>query len=143
MVRWDSAAETQTAAERLRLPHAHLRQPFSRCAQRHNAATRCERRRPPPPSERIGTARIVVVAPSTYGTDNSCTLDAMAQFGPAARGVAVVDTSVTDAELKRLNDLGVRGIRFNLVQSGTTTIDMLEPLSRRVNDFGWHVRCTC
>jgi predicted TIM-barrel fold metal-dependent hydrolase len=90
--------------------------------------------------KRIGTARIVVVAPSTYGTDNSCTLDAMAQFGPAARGVAVVDTSVTDAELKRLNDLGVRGIRFNLVQSGATTIDMLEPLSRRVNDFGWHVQ---
>jgi len=73
--------------------------------------------------KRIGTARIVVVAPSTYGTDNSCTLDAMAQFGPAARGVAVVDTSVTDAELKRLNDLGVRGIRFNLVQSGATTVD--------------------
>ena len=90
--------------------------------------------------KRIGTARIVVVAPSTYGTDNSCTLDAMAQFGPAARGVAVVDTSVTDAELERLNDLGVRGIRFNLVQSGATTIDMLEPLSRRVNDFGWHVQ---
>jgi predicted TIM-barrel fold metal-dependent hydrolase len=90
--------------------------------------------------KRIGTARIVVVGPSTYGTDNSCTLDAMAQFGPAARGVAVVDTSVTDAELERLNDLGVRGIRFNLVQSGATTIDMLEPLSRRVNDFGWHVQ---
>ena len=52
----------------------------------------------------------------------------------------MVDTSVTDAELKRLNDLGVRGIRFNLVQSGATTIDMLEPLSKRVNDLGWHVQ---
>ena len=90
--------------------------------------------------KRIGTARNVVVTPSTYGTDNSCTLDAMAKFGASARGVAVVDTSVTDSELKRLNDLGVRGIRFNLVQSGTTTIDMIEPLSKRINDLGWHVQ---
>jgi D-galactarolactone isomerase len=90
--------------------------------------------------QRIGTTRNVVVTPSTYGTDNSCTLDAIAKLGASARAVAVVDTSVSDAELKRLNGLGVRGIRFNLVQSGATTIDMLEPLSKRVNDLGWHVQ---
>jgi D-galactarolactone isomerase len=90
--------------------------------------------------KRIGLTRNVVVTPSTYGTDNSCTLDAIAKIGATARGVAVVDTSVADAELKRLDGLGVRGIRFNLVQSGATTIDMLEPLSKRVNDLGWHVQ---
>jgi D-galactarolactone isomerase len=90
--------------------------------------------------KRLGTTRTIVVNPSTYGTDNSCTLDAIAQFGAGARGVAVVDTSVTDSELKRLHDLGIRGIRFNLVQSGATTTDMLEPLSKRVNDLGWHVQ---
>ncbi|HEY5203229.1 MAG TPA: amidohydrolase family protein [Roseiarcus sp.] len=90
--------------------------------------------------KRIGTTRTIIVNPSTYGTDNSCTLDAMAKLGPSARGVAVVDTSVTDSELKRLHDLGIRGIRFNLVQSGATTVDMLEPLSKRVNDLGWHVQ---
>jgi predicted TIM-barrel fold metal-dependent hydrolase len=90
--------------------------------------------------KRIGTTRNVVVQPSTYGTDNSCTLDGMAQLGPASRGVAVVDTSVTDAELKRLNGLGIRGIRFNLVQAGATTVEMLEPLSKRVADLGWHVQ---
>jgi D-galactarolactone isomerase len=90
--------------------------------------------------KRLGATRNVVVTPSTYGTDNSCTLDAMAKLGATARGVAVVDTSVTDAELKRLNDLGIHGIRFNLVQSGATTVDMIEPLSKRVNDLGWHVQ---
>ena len=90
--------------------------------------------------KRLGTTRTVVVNPSTYGTDNDCTLVAMAKLGPRARGVAVVDASVTDAELKRLNDLGIRGVRFNLVQSGATTIEMLEPLSKRVNDLGWHVQ---
>ncbi|MGH6796930.1 MAG: amidohydrolase family protein, partial [Roseiarcus sp.] len=92
-------------------PNAKMRPPDAT----HDAHRRLQRR--------IGTARIVVVTPSTYGTDNSCTLDAIARFGASARGVAVVDTSVTDAELKRLNDLGVRGVRFNLVQSGATTID--------------------
>ena len=90
--------------------------------------------------KRIGATRNIVVTPSTYGTDNSCTLDAISRLGPTARGVAVVDTSVADAELKRLDGLGMRGIRFNLVQSGATTIDMLEPLSKRVNDLGWHVQ---
>jgi predicted TIM-barrel fold metal-dependent hydrolase len=90
--------------------------------------------------KRIGTTRNVVVTPSTYGTDNACTLDAMAKLGATARGVAVVNTSVTDAELRRLNSLGIRGIRFNLVQSGATTVEMLEPLSKRVNDLGWHVQ---
>ena len=90
--------------------------------------------------KRIGTTRNVVVTPSTYGTDNRITLDAIGQLGAAARGVAVVDTSVADAELKRMNDLGIRGIRFNLVQAGATTVEMLEPLSKRVNDLGWHIQ---
>ena len=90
--------------------------------------------------KRLGTTRNVVVQPSSYGTDNRCTLDAVEQLGSSARAVAVVDTSVTDAELKRLAAAGVRGIRFNLVQAGATTVDMLEPLSKRVNDLGWHVQ---
>jgi predicted TIM-barrel fold metal-dependent hydrolase len=90
--------------------------------------------------KRIGTARNVIVTPSTYGTDNACTLDAMAQIGPTARAVAVVDTTVTDDELQRLAVLGVRGVRFNLVQAGATTIDMVEPLSTWINDLGWHVQ---
>ncbi len=90
--------------------------------------------------KRIGTTRNVVVTPSTYGTDNSVTLDAIAKIGSTARGVAVVDTGVTDAELKRLNRLGVRGIRFNLVQTGATTVEMFEPLSKRIHDLGWHVQ---
>jgi D-galactarolactone isomerase len=89
---------------------------------------------------RTGTARNVVVTPSTYGTDNRCTLDAIARIGATARGVAVVDSGVSDDELKRLHGLGVRGIRFNLVQAGATTVAMLEPLSRRVNELGWHVQ---
>jgi D-galactarolactone isomerase len=90
--------------------------------------------------KRIGTTRNVIVTPSTYGTDNGATLDGMAQLAPNVRGVAVVDTSVSDAELKRLHGLGMRGTRFNLVQAGATTVDMLEPLAKRIHDLGWHIQ---
>ena len=54
--------------------------------------------------QRIGTTRIIVVTPAAYATDNAVTLDAIAQLGAQARGVAVVHPTVTDAELKRLDD---------------------------------------
>jgi D-galactarolactone isomerase len=90
--------------------------------------------------KRIGTTRHVIVQPSTYGTMNAPTLDALVAFGPEARAVAVVDTAVTDAELKRMDGLGVRGIRFNLAQAGATTPEMIAPLSKRVHDLGWHIQ---
>ena len=75
--------------------------------------------------KRIGTSRNVLV---------------QAAFGPTARMVAVVNDQVSTEELKRMHALGVRGIRFNLAQAGATTPEMLEPLSKRVNDLGWHIQ---
>lgn len=93
--------------------------------------------------KRIGTSRTVVVTPSTYGIDNSCTLDAVRQMGGAARGIAVVDADVADAELQRLRDGGVVGLRVNFVSPqswGTTTPQMLETLAQRVKPLGWHIQ---
>jgi predicted TIM-barrel fold metal-dependent hydrolase len=89
---------------------------------------------------RLGTSRNVVVTPSTYGTDNRCTLDALAQFGSTARGVAVADAGISDEELRRLDRAGVRGLRFNLAVGAVTTVDMIEPLARRIAPLGWHVQ---
>jgi len=91
---------------------------------------------------RIGLSRVVIVTPAVYATDNAVTLDAVAQLGAGARGVAVVHPDVADAELKHLADGGVRGIRFTQFDPATavTTLDMIEPLSRRVADLGWHVQ---
>ncbi|SFL75123.1 amidohydrolase family protein [Pelosinus propionicus] len=93
--------------------------------------------------KRIGTTRTVVVTPSTYGIDNRCTLDAIEQIGSTARGVAVVDIDVSDDELKRLDSLGICGIRVNFVSPqswGLTTAEMLETLAKRVSNFDWHVQ---
>lgn len=92
--------------------------------------------------QRLGTSRVVVVTPSWYGTDNRPTLDGMAEIGTEARGIAVVDTSVADSALRRLSDLGIRGIRFNLATPGPgpTSADMMEPLARRVAGLGMHLQ---
>jgi len=39
----------------------------------------------------LGIERVVIVQPSPYGTDNSCTLDATRRLGDRARAVVVVD----------------------------------------------------
>ncbi|CAG9232850.1 Amidohydrolase 2 [Burkholderia gladioli] len=89
--------------------------------------------------KRLGVQRNVVVTPSTYGTDNRVTLDAIAQFGKNARGVAVIDTSITDDALRTLDAGGIRAIRFNLSYPGATTLDMLAPLAKRITPLGWHI----
>ncbi|MGZ5091321.1 MAG: amidohydrolase family protein [Burkholderiales bacterium] len=93
--------------------------------------------------KRIGLTRVVIVTPRNYVTDNSVTLDAIRQLGAdKARGVGVLRPTVTDAELKSLHDGGIRGIRFTVGQPKTAvvTIDMIEPLARRIADLGWHVQ---
>jgi D-galactarolactone isomerase len=93
--------------------------------------------------QRIGTTRTVIVTPAAYVTDNRVTLDGIAQLGAAdTRGVAVVHPTVTDAELKALAAGGIRGIRFTVFDpsSAAVSIDMIEPLARRVADLGWHVQ---
>jgi D-galactarolactone isomerase len=52
--------------------------------------------------QRTGTSRVVIVTPRNYVVDNSFTLDAIRQFGAAARGVAVVKPDITGAELQAL-----------------------------------------
>uniref|UniRef100_UPI00258A1020 amidohydrolase family protein n=2 Tax=uncultured Pseudomonas sp. TaxID=114707 RepID=UPI00258A1020 len=87
----------------------------------------------------LGLRRMVIVTPSTYGTDNRCMLDGLARSRGQARGVAVLDQSITDAELQALHKAGVRGIRFNLSYGGADLAD-LEPLAARVDELGWNVQ---
>jgi D-galactarolactone isomerase len=93
--------------------------------------------------KRIGVSRVVIVTPRNYATDNSVTVDAIEQLGAAnARGVAVLRPTVTKAELKKLDAAGIRGIRFTLAdpETAVVSIDMMEPLAKRIADYGWHVQ---
>lgn len=92
---------------------------------------------------RLGTQRTVVVTPRAYGVDNRVTLDAIQHLGAdRTRGIAVLRPSVSDAELALLHQGGIRGIRFTLYTPAHAVVgfDMVETLSRRVSELGWHVQ---
>lgn len=92
-------------------------------------------------ARRLGIERTVVVQATTYGTDNRCLLESMAAIGnDKARGVAVVDASVTDAELDRLTKAGVRGVRFFMLPGGALPWETLDAVAARVQPFGWHAQ---
>jgi predicted TIM-barrel fold metal-dependent hydrolase len=89
---------------------------------------------------RTGTGRVVFVTPSTYGTDNRPMRAALAGFGDAARGVAVIDERIGDAELRTLHAEGVRGIRLNLSLGTTSSAAQLDLLAARIAPLGWHLQ---
>lgn len=88
----------------------------------------------------LGLSRVVVVQPTGYAFDNRCTLEALAQLGPDARGVAIVRPEVTDAELERLTGAGMRGVRFHMLAGGVLPWETLEGLAARILPYGWHVQ---
>jgi len=92
--------------------------------------------------KKLGLTRTVIVAPSGYGADNTCTLEAMAKLGSSARGVAIVDPAAPDAEIDRLTKGGMRGIRYHM-RGGVLTWDTMPRMAARVAAFGWHVQLQC
>lgn len=90
--------------------------------------------------DHLGFARNVIVQASCHGTDNRATLDAIAQSAGRARGVAVVDPAISDAELNALHRGGMRGIRFNFLKRlvDDAPKDRFLEVSRRL-PAGWHV----
>ena len=91
----------------------------------------------------LGVSRAVLVQPSVYGTDNTVMLKAMQESDIPVRGVAVVDGSISDTDLKELHKAGVRGVRFNLVDvadpSGAMPLDDVKARAKRIKPMGWHV----
>jgi len=90
---------------------------------------------------RLGLDRVIIVQPAAYGTDNRCTMDAVADLGPdVARAVVVVTPETPRAEIRRLHDLGARSARFFMMKGAVMTWDMLAPVARLIADFGWSVQ---
>jgi D-galactarolactone isomerase len=79
------------------------------------------------------------VQPTGYGFDNRCTLGAMQALGPHSRGIVVVKPDVDDAELERMHEAGVRGVRFMMLAGGVLPWSSLEPIAARIAPLGWHI----
>ena len=90
--------------------------------------------------DHLGFSRSVIVQASCHGTDNSAMLDAIARSDGSARGVAMVDPAISEADLHALHAGGVRAIRFNFLKRlvDDAPKDRFLEVSRRLPQ-GWHV----
>ncbi|MEV7086141.1 amidohydrolase family protein [Streptomyces sp. NPDC093085] len=89
----------------------------------------------------LGVERAVIVQATCHGADNTAMADAVRAAGGRARGVATVRPDVTDAELRRLHEAGVRGVRFNFLKRlvDAAPRDDLAAIAARIAPLGWHV----
>jgi len=87
----------------------------------------------------LGVNRGVIVQSTVHGTDHTILYDALATAGRDYRGVAIVTDAITDAELQRLHDAGVRGARFNFwkqLNIAPSPSEFRRSVAR-IKQFGW------
>lgn len=89
----------------------------------------------------LGIDRSVIVQASCHGTDNAAMVDALIAGNGKYRGIAMVNVSVSDEELRRLHDAGVRGVRFNFVAhlGEAADKDEVRAIVSRIAPLGWHI----
>ncbi|WPH24022.1 amidohydrolase family protein [Variovorax paradoxus] len=93
-------------------------------------------------NDRLGLQRCVVVQSACHGFDNRATEDAVAARPSSYRGIALLPTHVGDAELRRLDAAGFRGVRFNFMGhlGRHTPIEEVLSLAGRFAPLGWHLQ---
>jgi D-galactarolactone isomerase len=88
----------------------------------------------------LGLERVVVVQPNAYGYDNSCTINAIRDLGPRARGIAIIKSNIADSDLLRLHAAGIRGARCYVLTNPFVQWDDVPKIANRVAELGWHVQ---
>jgi 2-pyrone-4,6-dicarboxylate lactonase len=95
---------------------------------------------------RLGFDRLVITQATIFGTDHSLLVDTLnALPEDKARGCGIVDASVSDKELARMHDAGVRGARFNFLSRFDLvpdTADFHRQLAR-IGEMGWYAKLFC
>lgn len=92
---------------------------------------------------RLGIERAVLIQTSVFGYDNRCMLDALAQLGSNARGVAIVPDHIKLHELDFMHGLGVRAIRINITEDKRPVVAVAESIAHTVKlceRNGWHIQ---
>jgi predicted TIM-barrel fold metal-dependent hydrolase len=89
----------------------------------------------------LGIDRAVIVHASCHGPDMRATLDGIARSGGRYRGTAIIDETCTDADMARMHEGGIRGVRFNFVRhlGGRPDMDFFHRSVDRLHALGWHL----
>ncbi len=88
-------------------------------------------------TEHLSIVGGAVVSGSFQAFDQTYLLDSLQKLGPSFVGVTQLPSSVSDAEIMRLNSAGVRGVRFNLKRGSSEK--HMESFAKRVHELAhWH-----
>lgn len=95
----------------------------------------------------VGIDRAVLVQGSAHGNDHAALLAALAYSPESRRGVALLASDVTESELSRLHQCGIRATRFNWThhllgsdnRSEEQRLREATALLERVAPLSWHV----
>lgn len=87
----------------------------------------------------LGVVAGAVVSGSFQGDDQTWLMDALPRLGAGWVGVTQIPNDCPDAEILRLNAIGVRAVRFNVFRGRIDTVDDIVALANRVHAVaGWH-----
>ena len=89
----------------------------------------------------LGFERSVIVQATCHGNNNDALEDALLNSNDRARGIASVGEDIDHATLRRLDQAGVRGVRFNFVKRlvDNTPKDIFKKISKMIAEYGWHI----
>ena len=90
----------------------------------------------------LGIERCTIVQSAVHGMDNRVVEDALAAKGGQYLAVALLPPTAPDAELRRLDNLGFRGVRYHFMQHLHRAASMEEilALAPRLAKVGWHLQ---
>ena len=91
----------------------------------------------------VGFGRGVFVQPANYVTDHTYLKEALSRVPKANyRATGIMDESISDAELQRLHDLGMRGVRFNFVRQFkmAPSPESFRRSIDRIRALGWYAK---
>ena len=87
----------------------------------------------------LGVVAGAVVSGSFQANDQTYLMDILPKLGTGWVGVTQIPNDYPDAEIVRLNAIGIRAVRFNVFRGRIDSIDEIAALSKRAHDVaGWH-----
>ena len=87
----------------------------------------------------LGIERAVIVQTGIFH-GNDVTYDVLKESNGNWRGIALLDATVSEAELARLDEAGFRGVRLNPRNVKADDLKDMELLAQKIAPFGWHLQ---
>jgi predicted TIM-barrel fold metal-dependent hydrolase len=82
----------------------------------------------------------VLTQVSVHGFDNRLLVEALTAHRQRLRGIAVIPLDASDRDRAALKDVGVVGLRINVLYGGGVGFDQVEAYGALCREMGWHLQ---